>query len=208
MGQWVTVQRSNWESLSDERRQRLATTSRLGGVCPRRLVGGRISSAPGVRQEERTRLPRRSHTPMPMVIAWDAGSPVNGRATPRDTHPDLRARLQKLPGWEWTPNDTRWEDSFRRLQKYAKKNGHACPPQKYEDTDGYRLGTWVSLQRQLYAKRHSARTSETASKSCQAGSGRRALPCGRKASATFRSTSGRTDTPSRPKAMWITTATR
>ncbi len=50
--------------------------------------------------------------------------------------------------------DTRaasWEKGFCRLQEYVRKNGHACPPQTYRDEDGYRLGSWVSQQRQKSA---------------------------------------------------------
>jgi hypothetical protein len=61
--------------------------------------------------------------------------------------PNQKDRLEKLPGWEWSPRDALWEEGFRQLQKYVKKNGHACPPQSYTDDDGYRLGTWVNQQR-------------------------------------------------------------
>jgi superfamily II DNA or RNA helicase len=152
LGQWVTVQRSNWESLSAERRQRLE-----------QLPGWAVA-ARAVRWEEGFRrlqeyVRKNGHACPPQLYAdpdgFRLGSWVAGQRqsnTKGTLSADLQARLQKLPGWEWTPNDTRWEDSFRRLEKYAKNNGRACPPQKYEDTDGYRLGTWVTLQRQLEAK--------------------------------------------------------
>ena len=152
LGQWVTVQRSNWESLSAERRQRLEHLS------------GWAVAARAVRWEEGFRrlqeyVEKNGHACPPQLFAdpdgfrlgsWVAGQRQSNTKGTLSAH--LQARLQRLPGWEWTPNETRWEDSFRRLEKYAKNNGHACPPQKYEDTDGYRLGTWVSLQRQLEAK--------------------------------------------------------
>ena len=152
LGQWVTVQRGNWESLSDERRQRL-----------QELPGWAVSAREDWWEEGFRRLHeyvrRNGHACPPQSYAdpdgFQLGSWVAGQRqsnTKGALSAERKARLQKLSGWEWTPNDTRWDDSFRRLEKYAKNNGHACPPQTYEDNDGYRLGTWVSLQRQLKAK--------------------------------------------------------
>jgi len=57
-----------------------------------------------------------------------------------------------LPGWEWTPRAAMWEEGFRHLQEYVKKNGHAFPTQSYVDHDGYPLGAWIGQQRQKNAK--------------------------------------------------------
>jgi hypothetical protein len=152
LGQWVTVQRKNWESLSDERRKRLEE-----------LPGWAVSARADLWEEGFRRLQeyvrRNKHACPPQSYAdpdgFQLGSWVAGQRQSNNKgtlSADRKARLHKLPGWEWTPNDTRWEDSFRRLEKYAKNNGHASPPQKYEDSDGYRLGAWVSLQRRLEAK--------------------------------------------------------
>jgi hypothetical protein len=59
---------------------------------------------------------------------------------------DREHRLQALPGWTWDPYADRWEDGFRRLLDYVKGNGHARLPATYT-VDGYRLGSWVRIQR-------------------------------------------------------------
>jgi hypothetical protein len=78
--------------------------------------------------------------------AWVAMQRVNHAK--ESLEPDLKDRLEKLPGWEWSPRDALWEESFRRLQEYVEENGHACPPPSYTDDNGDQLGTRVSQQRQ------------------------------------------------------------
>jgi hypothetical protein len=56
-------------------------------------------------------------------------------------------RLAKLPGWDWQPRAGKWEEGFRHIVEYAKKDGHACPPNRYVSEDGYRLGAWVQQKR-------------------------------------------------------------
>ena len=200
-------QRQNWDSLSEERRQRLS-----------QLPGWAVSARAAWWEEGFRRLEeyvrKNGHACPPQSYSgadsYRLGSWV---ATQRQTNakgtlaPDLRARLQKLTGWEWTPNDTRWEDSFRRLQGYVKENRHACPPQAYEDADGYRLGTWVSLQRQLGAKGTLSLDLRDRLQKLPGWQWTPRAALWRRDSAIFRSTSGRTDMPSRLKAMWITMAT-
>lgn len=56
-------------------------------------------------------------------------------------------RLAELPGWTWDPEDGWWDEGFGRLLDYVQRNTDARVPQSYEDDDGYRLGTWVTIQR-------------------------------------------------------------
>lgn len=152
LGQWVTVQRTNWKSLSDERRQKLE-----------HLPGWAVSVRAARWEEGLRRLQgyvnENGHASPPQSFADDDGYRLGMWVQSQRQNQakgtlsrDQRIRLEKLPGWDWRPRDSRWEDSFRRLQKYVRKNGHACPPQTFEDEDGYRLGTWVNLQRQIFAK--------------------------------------------------------
>jgi len=64
--------------------------------------------------------------------------------------PALAGRLAELPGWQWSPLDAAWEEAYQRLQVYAERNRHDIPPQTYIEDDGYRLGAWVSQQRQKF----------------------------------------------------------
>ena len=60
---------------------------------------------------------------------------------------ERQQRLAELPGWTWDPEDSWWDEGFNRLLDYVDRNDDARVPQSYEEDDGYRLGTWVTIQR-------------------------------------------------------------
>ena len=62
---------------------------------------------------------------------------------------ECQSRLQHLPGWTWDPFADKWEDGFRRLLGYIRSHGHTNINAK-ETFEGYRLGQWVTIQRQGY----------------------------------------------------------
>ncbi|WP_201408832.1 DEAD/DEAH box helicase [Mycobacterium paraintracellulare] len=55
-------------------------------------------------------------------------------------------RLEELPGWSWDPVADNWTQHYDALKLYAKRIGHARPPQSYV-RKGLRLGQWVAVQR-------------------------------------------------------------
>lgn len=57
------------------------------------------------------------------------------------------AKLETVNGWVWDSLADRWLYGFERLKEYVSINGHALVPIKYETDDGYKLGVWVSSQR-------------------------------------------------------------
>jgi hypothetical protein len=54
-----------------------------------------------------------------------------------------------VPGWTWDAVADKWEEGFARLVDYVEQNRHARVPQSYR-VDGFKLGGWVTLQRQTY----------------------------------------------------------
>jgi predicted helicase len=58
-----------------------------------------------------------------------------------------RARLEALPVWEWDPFAYKWEQGFARLEAFATEIGTASVSGDYVTDDGYKLGSWVSNQR-------------------------------------------------------------
>jgi hypothetical protein len=58
-----------------------------------------------------------------------------------------RQRLEGLTGWSWNTIDDRWELGFSHLKKFTERNGHCRVPKTYVNEEGYRLGSWVSVQR-------------------------------------------------------------
>ena len=68
---------------------------------------------------------------------------------------ERQKKLEKLPDWTWggigkTPQV--WQESLRSLIEYAKEYGNTNVPSKYKTKNGFKLGQWVSNQRQFYKK--------------------------------------------------------
>jgi len=63
---------------------------------------------------------------------------------------DLIARLEYL-GFQWDLHTTLWDKSLEKLNEFKAKHGHCRVPQGYI-VDNIKLGTWVSIQRQVYKR--------------------------------------------------------
>ena len=60
--------------------------------------------------------------------------------------------LGSLPGWSWDTAESKWEEGFQHLLRYVGHYRHTAIPAQYRQ-DGYRLGQWVTLQRQNYNRK-------------------------------------------------------
>jgi len=62
--------------------------------------------------------------------------------------------LEQLPGWVWNAQKYRhkgmWLKSWERLFEYVDSEGHAKVPFDYITKDGYKLGSWVVVQRHAH----------------------------------------------------------
>ncbi len=81
---------------------------------------------------------------------WVAKQRIKRRKGTLDA--DREHRLQELPGWTWDPRADDWEEQFCRIIDYVERHGDARVPQHYVAVDGYRLGRWVSRQRQSHRR--------------------------------------------------------
>lgn len=61
--------------------------------------------------------------------------------------PSRVVQLAALPGWDWNPKLTIWEERFLALQAFTAREGHASVPIGVSE---HRLGPWVSDQRKRY----------------------------------------------------------
>ncbi|QYL20269.1 helicase associated domain-containing protein (plasmid) [Mycolicibacterium pallens] len=61
------------------------------------------------------------------------------------------AELEALPGWQWDPNEHRWQTGFAALTGYVGVQGHASPL-RGERFDEYPVGDWVRAQRTAHVR--------------------------------------------------------
>ena len=62
--------------------------------------------------------------------------------------PERRQRLDAL-GFVWDVLTAQWEEGFHCLERYRQERGDCLVPQRYRDpASGFRLGGWVSKQRE------------------------------------------------------------
>jgi superfamily II DNA or RNA helicase len=59
---------------------------------------------------------------------------------------EKQERLAALPGWVWNVRSEGWRESYERLQEFARREGHASPPQLWKES-GFPIGQWVAKQR-------------------------------------------------------------
>ncbi len=58
-------------------------------------------------------------------------------------------RLEAL-GLEWDVNQNKWQTGLEHAAAFAKANGHLNVKRQYQAEDGYKLGAWISAQRERY----------------------------------------------------------
>jgi hypothetical protein len=141
LGSWVSNQRKAQDTMLPERREQLDA---LGFVWDPLVA----SWEEGFRSLERYRQ-REGHCRVPRLHreqGYRLGSWVKDQRTAQDTmSPDRRQRLDAL-GFVWNVLTAQWEEGFRFLAIFRQREGHCRVPKSHGE-QGYRLGSWVSVQR-------------------------------------------------------------
>jgi acyl-CoA-binding protein len=146
LGGWISIQRQTRESLSPDR---IALLESLKGWSWDPFVDqwndGYQALKEYVAETGNARPPNSFRTSDGFALG---GWLSRQRQSRESLSQDRIALLESLKGWSWDPFVDQWNEGYQALAKYVAQNGDARPTAKFKTKDGFKLGTWVSIQRQ------------------------------------------------------------
>lgn len=145
LGSWVNLQRTNKDRLSAER---LARLEALPGWSWDPFAD---QWEEGLRNLEEF-FAREGSCKVPQGYTTAGGVRLGGwvhlQRSKRDSlEATLCARLEALSGWTWDPLADQWEEGFRQMEAFARREGNCKVVRSHITTDGYKLGQWINVQR-------------------------------------------------------------
>jgi len=152
LGQWIRVQRSNKDSLSDERRKLLESCKGWSWDLLTDQWNENFEQLQAfARKTGSTKVGRHFTTKDGLKLgAWIT---QQRKQKPR-LSVECRTLLDSLNGWSWDPLTDQWNEGFEHLQEFVKKTGSAKVRRHFTTKEGFKLGLWVSNQRKpMPAKR-------------------------------------------------------
>ena len=144
LGQWVSTQRKKKDKLISER---IALLQSLTGWSWDLLTDNWYE---GFERLKAYAIETGDAKP-PFDASTDGFALGQWVSTQRNTKDSLTteriALLESLKGWSWDLLADQWNEGFERLKAYAIETGDARPPQRFNTSEGFALGKWVSYQR-------------------------------------------------------------
>ena len=141
LGQWVSKQRTNQDSLSPERKQRLDDIGFVWDPLAEVWEEGFSKMLQFKEAEGHCRV----HN-LFKLEGYNLGSWVNVQRRIKDSmSAERKQRLDDL-GFVWDANTEAWEVGFSKLIQFKELKGH-CKVPASSKLDGYGLGAWVRKQR-------------------------------------------------------------
>ena len=146
LGGWVSVQRQNKESMTDEHINLLQSCKGWSWD----LAADQWNEA-FARLQEFVKKTGSARVPITFRTkdGFRLGKWVSTQRTNMDSLSADKINLLELSckGWAWNAFTDQWNNGFAHLQEFVKKTGSARVPQGFTTKDGFALGTWVSNQR-------------------------------------------------------------
>jgi superfamily II DNA or RNA helicase len=148
LGKWVSVQRRTWDSLSEDRRNRLAE-----------LPGWTLDARQGwwergfrhlqdyVAEFGTARVSNKLVYNGFLLGSWAAGQKQRWNSLSEER----RSKLESLPGWTINAHTAQWEEAFTALEDYVRLHGDSMVPSSTV-LNGINLGVWINSQRTKWSK--------------------------------------------------------
>ena len=141
LGSWVSVQRTNAE-LSTERRARLTDIGFVWEPHEEQWEAGFSALSEFYTREDHCLVPKAFNT----SDGYKLGIWVGTQRANTDLSTEKRDRLTAI-GFIWDPFAEQWEAGFAALSEFYTREKHCRVPATFKTSDGFKLGFWVSNQR-------------------------------------------------------------
>ena len=141
LGQWVSVQRKNKETMPAERLQRLDAIGFIWNVLEEAWEEGFAALMTFKPRQGHCRVPQRH-----IEGTFNLGSWVAYSAGNRQTMPTERRQRLDAIGFIWDPLEQAWEEGFAALMTFKPRQGHCSVP-AFHIEGTLKLGQWVNEQR-------------------------------------------------------------
>jgi len=145
LGQWVSVRRKIGNNNSVENTARLDSLGFVWDELLAQWEDGFAYLAQYITTHGNARVPLRFKSD----DGYRIGQWVQVQRTRRSDMPVDRVKRLDALGFTWDGRDleTKWEKGFFHLEKYVKETGSARVPNAFTTEDDFKLGRWVSVQR-------------------------------------------------------------
>ena len=142
LGNWVGNQRALRDSMSPIRKKQLDEIRFVWNTIDDSWEEGFSKFASYKFSEGHCRVPSKC-----IFDNYNLGSWVTNQRSVRSTmSAERKDRLDNL-GFIWDPQEDTWNVGFDKLNSYFLREGHCQVPRSHREDD-YKLGQWVTLQRQ------------------------------------------------------------
>jgi Helicase associated domain len=141
LGKWASHQRNLRDSMSVERRQQLDELGFVWEPFEMAWEEGFSNLTIYKNREGHCLVPEGYKENGFPLAAW-----VSRQRSLKDNLSEERRQKLTQLGFSWNPFEDAWDEGFRRLDAFKRREGHCRVPKRYFE-GGFKLGRWVEIQR-------------------------------------------------------------
>ena len=144
LGSWAKSLRKNKDTLSQDRKSKLESIGFEWEPVQSQWEKGFSYLKSFIEQKGNNSIPIKYVTKDGFNLgSWIAVQRRNSETIDKEKKDELDSL-----GFDWDPIETQWETGFYYLKEFKEKEGHLLVVKNYKTETGFRLGNWVSVQRQ------------------------------------------------------------